>query len=72
MTLEAHSHVLLVARFEDGHGSEGTGSHGDVWQLVSGTVGVDSEELGSSDVHTADNKVCSDMSLVAAMLEKRR
>jgi hypothetical protein len=36
-------HVWLPANFKHGHRRQATRAHGDIWQLVGGTVGVNSE-----------------------------
>lgn len=54
----------LPLGLEDGHGGQGAGAHGDVGELVGGTVGVDSEEVGSRGVDAGDDEVSANVALV--------
>lgn len=58
-------HVLLPRCLEDGHGGERSRSHGDVWELVGGSVCVNSEEVSACRVASSDNEVCADVSLIS-------
>jgi hypothetical protein len=60
----AYSHVLLVASFKDGHGSQTTTTHGDIGKLVGGTVGVDSEEMRTGRVDSSEDEMGTDLALV--------
>lgn len=68
--LGAELHGILLSqgrlplRLEDGHGSQRTGTHGDVRQLVRASVGVDGEEVDSCRVDTSHDQVGADVALV--------
>jgi hypothetical protein len=61
----AYSHVLLEARLEYSHGSQTTGSHGDIRKLVGRTMRSDSEEMRTSRVETTENEMGTNVSLVS-------
>lgn len=61
-----YAHVGFPAAFEDGHGGEGAGAHGHVWEFVGGTVRVDREELWTCYVDAAEDERCSNVTLVPA------
>jgi hypothetical protein len=56
--------VGLPLCLEDGHGGERTRSHGHVWQLVGGAVGVHGEEMRACGVDARDDEVGADVALV--------
>jgi hypothetical protein len=56
--------VLLETAFEDRHGGHTSTAHGDIWELVGGSVCVDGEEMCASRVDPAENEVSTDLSLV--------
>lgn len=54
--------------FEDGHGGQRTGAHGDVWKLVGTAVSVDSEEVAACGVDTSYNEVGANVALVTEQM----
>jgi hypothetical protein len=56
--------VLLPLCLEDRHGGQRAGSHCHVRQLISGAVGVHSEEMRASGVDAGDHEVGTDVALV--------
>lgn len=57
--------MLLEACLKDSHGCQTTTTHGDVGELIGGTVSVDGEEVRSSRVNSAEDEVGTDLSLVS-------
>lgn len=58
-------HVPLPLRLENGHGGQGSGTHGHVGQLVGAAVGVHGEEVAAGGIAACDDEVCANVALVA-------
>jgi hypothetical protein len=61
-------HVWLPLSLEDAHGSQTSGTHGNVWELVRRTVCVDCEEVCSGGVASCHHEICANVTLVAEQM----
>ena len=60
----ANIHVGPEAILKGCHGSQGPRPHGDVGQFVGGAVSMNSVEIWSSNIHTSQDKVGSNVALI--------
>jgi len=58
-------HVGLPLGLEHAHGSQASGTHRHVWELVCRTVRVDCEEMCTGGVASCHYKICANVALVA-------